>query len=36
MQADGLYPNEAAQLIILQSIKSWFYPLLSAQSLLQP
>lgn len=32
MQADGLHPNEAAQPIILQRIKRWFYPLLSAQS----
>ncbi|MBD3767347.1 MAG: arylesterase [Gammaproteobacteria bacterium] len=36
MQADGLHPNEAAQPIILQRIKRWFYPLLSAQSSLQP
>lgn len=33
MQDDGLHPNEKAQPIILQRIKRWFYPLLSAQSL---
>ncbi len=32
MQDDGLHPNEKAQPIILQRIKRWFYPLLSAQS----
>lgn len=32
MQNDGLHPNEKAQPIILQRIKRWFYPLLSAQS----
>ncbi len=36
MQADGLHPNGAAQPIILQRIKRWFYLLLSAQSSLQP
>jgi acyl-CoA thioesterase-1 len=32
MQADGLHPNEKAQPIILERVKRWFYPLLSAQS----
>lgn len=32
MQADGLHPNEQAQPMILERLKRWFYPLLTAQS----
>lgn len=32
MQADGLHPNEQAQPMILERLKHWFYPLLTAQS----